>query len=84
MKKIIAIVAISAALAGCNSTQQGATIGAATGAAAGALATGNLKGAAVGAAVGAAAGALIGRVTGDPTKCRYSDGNGGTYIAACP
>lgn len=83
MKKIIAIIAVSAALAGCTSTQQGATIGAATGAAAGALATGNLKGAAVGAAVGAAAGALIGRVAGDPTKCRYSDGSGGSYIAPC-
>lgn len=83
MKKIIAVLAVSAALAGCTSTQQGATIGAATGAVAGAVIGGNTRSTLIGAAAGAAAGALIGKVTGQPGKCRYADGKGGTYVADC-
>ncbi|MEW7007983.1 MULTISPECIES: YMGG-like glycine zipper-containing protein [unclassified Lentilitoribacter] len=83
MKKIIAVIAVSAALGGCTTTEKSAAIGAGTGAVAGALISGNARGAAVGALVGGAAGALLGSVRGQPGKCRYSDGRGGSYIAAC-
>lgn len=83
MKKIIAVIAVSAALAGCTTTERNAAVGAGTGAVAGALISGNARGAAIGAVVGGAAGALLGRVDGQPNKCRYSDGRGGSYIAAC-
>lgn len=83
MKSIIAVIAVCTALAGCTTTEKSAAIGAGTGAVAGALISGNARGAAVGALVGGAAGALIGSVQGQPGKCRYADGNGGSYIAAC-
>lgn len=83
MKSIIAVIAVCTALAGCTTTEKSAAIGAGTGAVAGALISGNVRGAAIGAVVGGAAGALLGSVRGQPGKCRYSNGRGGSYIAAC-
>lgn len=83
MTKIIAVLALSAALIGCTTNERNAVIGAGAGAAIGAVTEGSLKGALAGAAVGAAAGAILGRVAGNPQQCYYANGTGGTYIAPC-
>ncbi len=84
MKKIIALLVVGAAIAGCTPTQQGATIGAASGAAIGGIATGTTKGALVGAAIGGVAGALLGRVSENSDDCYYRDRYGRRYTARCP
>lgn len=83
MMKLIAVLALSAALVGCTTNERNAVIGAGAGAAIGLATTGTAQGTLAGAAVGAAAGALLGRVAGNTTQCYYADGNGGTYIAPC-
>lgn len=83
MKKILALLLVSAALASCTATEKGAGIGAASGAVIGGLATGDVRGAAVGAAVGGVGGALIGSVSEQPGQCYYRDRYGRRYIDDC-
>ena len=75
MKKaiLLAVVASSLSLAGCNTPQQqgaanGALFGGAAGALVGGLATGRPGGALAGAAVGAATGAAVGAASA-PRRC---------------
>ncbi|PWV98166.1 outer membrane protein with glycine zipper [Hoeflea marina] len=84
MKKVIAVMLVAAALAGCTQTEKGATIGAASGAAIGGIATGRVGGALVGAAIGGVAGALIGRASEHPGQCYYRNSRGQRYLAQCP
>ncbi|WP_099868131.1 YMGG-like glycine zipper-containing protein [Pararhizobium haloflavum] len=83
MKKIVAVLIVMAAAAGCTPTEEGAVIGAVSGGAVGA-AVGDTEGALIGAAVGGAAGALIGRASENPGQCYYRDNYGRRYIASCP
>jgi len=89
MRRIFAIVMVSAALFGCSPYSQsdrtvgGGLIGAGTGAAIGGLATRSVGGALVGAAAGGVAGALIGRAT-TPNSCWYRDRYGRRYLGPCP
>ena len=73
------------ALSACTPSEQSTAVGALGGAAVGAaISSGDdrTKGAIAGAALGAVAGSLIGPAS-TPGKCRYNDGYGRTYIAAC-
>lgn len=78
MKKILAVMAITGALAACQSDAQseravtGGLIGAGAGAAVGGLATGRASGALAGAAIGGAGGAIIG--AGTAPRDRYYRG----------
>jgi surface antigen len=83
MKKILIALVAATAIAGCTTAEQDAAGGAVVGAAVGGLATGEVAGAAVGAVVGGAAGVLLGSAT-RRGECRYRDGRGRIYIAACP
>jgi uncharacterized protein YcfJ len=83
MKKILSAILMTAALAACTPTQEGAVIGAVAGGAVGG-AVGDTEGAIVGAALGGAAGALIGRASEQPGQCYYRDSYGRRYVAACP
>ncbi len=86
---IASIVAMSAALAGCQSTSRsdralvGGGLGAATGAVVGSAVSGDAGGALAGAIIGGAAGAIIGAET-TPELCTYQDAYGNYYRAACP
>lgn len=86
MKKLVMLMALLLPLGACSQTEQGAAIGGLGGAAIGSAVAspGNrAEGALVGGAVGAVAGALIGSAN-EPNRCRYRDGYGRVYIAACP
>lgn len=87
MKKLflagLAAAALSAPLAGCTTTEVGATAGAVTGGVVGGAVTGSPVGAAVGAGVGAVAGAVIGKVADQPGQCYYRNSRGRVYIAPC-
>lgn len=79
----IAVLAVAGTLAtGCTTAEQTAVGGAAAGALIGGAVTGNTSGAVAGALIGGTAGYLIGK-TADG-RCRYRDGAGRIYIAACP
>lgn len=89
MHKIFLAAVTALALAGCTTTQQGATVGAIGGGIVGASATGgNIVGTAVGAGIGAIAGAAVGdmiRVHNRArNQCVYRDRNGREYIDTCP
>jgi hypothetical protein len=87
MKKLllagIAAISLSAPLAACTTTEQGATVGAVTGGVVGGAVTGSPVGAVVGAGVGAVAGAAIGKVADQPGQCYYRNSRGRVYIAPC-
>jgi uncharacterized protein YcfJ len=86
--RVIAMVGLALALAGCNTSSQsqrtvgGAAIGAGGGALVGA-AVGGGRGAAVGAMAGGVAGALVGRAT-TPNDCIFQDRNGRRFTGPCP
>lgn len=88
LKTLGAVLLVAATLAGCTSTQRGATVGALTGAAIGGVTSGNAAGAVIGAAAGGVAGAvagnLLGRSRADPTQCVYEDRRGRQFIDDCP
>lgn len=87
MKKLSAIVmalTLSAAVAGCTSTEKGAVVGAAGGALVGQAIGGNTESTLIGAAVGGIAGALIGESLDRKGYCRYRKPNGVIYEARCP
>lgn len=87
MKKISSIVlalALTTAIAGCTTTEQGAVAGAVGGAAVGQLVGGNTKATLIGAGIGAVTGALIGESMKHKGKCLYKKPNGVIYEADCP
>ena len=85
--KNLTIAAFAAVLAlgvaGCTSTQQGATVGAVGGALVGQAVGGNTASTLIGAAAGGLAGALIGDAVGRPGYCRYRNSKGQIYEARC-
>ena len=94
IKKAIAAVLMTAALAGCatqTEQQQRASTGALIGGGVGALAGQALGGNTASTVVGAAGGALLGAVIGQSTTpqrrgeqlCRYQDRRGRIYTAPC-
>ena len=83
MKKIAFALAAMLAVAGCTTAENDAALGGVAGAAVGALVSGDAGGAIVGGLVGAASGVLLGAAT-RKGECRYRDGRGRVYIAACP
>ena len=86
MKKISAIVmalTLSAAVAGCTTTEQGAVAGAVGGAAVGQLVGGNTQATLIGAGVGAVTGALIGESMKNKGMCLYKKPNGTIIEAPC-
>jgi hypothetical protein len=84
MKKVIAMIVVTLAVAGCSQTEKGAAVGAGAGAIIGGALTGNVQGAAVGAAIGGVSGAVIGHASERPGECYYRDRYGRRYIARCP
>ena len=84
MRKIIWVVPVLLALAGCDGMSQGQMFGTAGGAAIGAAVTpGNpVQGALLGGAVGLVAGTMMGRDA--EGRCIYQRPNGNRYYAACP
>ena len=87
MKKLSAMVlalSLSAAIAGCTSTEKGAAVGAVGGALVGQAIGGNTESTLVGAAVGGIAGAVIGNLLERKGYCIYRRPNGTTYEARCP
>lgn len=87
MKKISSIVlalALSAALIGCTTTEQGAVGGAVAGAVIGQAVGGNTNATLAGALIGGVAGAVIGKSVERRGYCRYRDRNGSIYEARCP
>lgn len=82
MKKILLVLAVAGAAAGCTNTEKGAAIGGLGGAAVGTAITGDAGGAVIGGIAGATAGALIGNAT-EPGKCYYRGRNGRRYVASC-
>ena len=70
-------------VAGCTSTQKGATVGAVGGALVGQAIGGNTEATLIGAAAGGLAGALIGDAVGRPGYCRYRNSRGQIYEARC-
>lgn len=87
MHRVICALAISAALAACQTPMtrtESAAVGAATGAAVGAAVADEdrLEGALIGGTVGAAAGTLLGRTT-TPGQCLYRDARGNRFLARC-
>ncbi len=88
MRKILMILPVLGALAGCDGTNMGLTnnqmIGTAGGAAIGALVTpvNPLQGAAIGGAVGLAAASLMGKDAAG--ACVYQRADGSRYTATCP
>ncbi|MCV2872406.1 glycine zipper domain-containing protein [Defluviimonas sp. WL0050] len=87
MNKLILILPITLALAGCQTAEQRAVgTGALAGAAIGAAVADDddrLEGAIVGGAAGALVGTLIGQAQ-NPGDCVYEDAYGRRYVAACP
>jgi len=94
IKKAIAIVLMTAALAGCETQSEpqrratnGALIGGGVGALAGQALGGNTESTIVGAAGGALLGAVIGQSTTPQRRgeqlCRYQKRNGTIYTAPC-
>ena len=85
LKNVVLAGAAALALMGCTQREvAGGSLGAVGGAVAGAAITGDVEGAVVGGVIGAAAGTVIASATDRPGYCHYSDGRGGTYVAACP
>ena len=82
MRKVVLAVAMTAALAGCTTTERDVGTGAAIGAAAGAIIGGDVGSALVGAGVGAAAGAFVRYAVRDGW-CVYRDRRGRLYEARC-
>lgn len=82
MRKVILALAMTAAVAGCTTTERDVGTGAALGAAAGALISGDVGGAVVGAGVGAAAGAFVRYAVRDGW-CVYRGRHGRLYEAPC-
>ncbi|MCV9940649.1 bacteriocin [Boseaceae bacterium BT-24-1] len=87
MKKVVILVAVSAALGACTPREERATGGALLGAGAGALlgglATGQAGGALAGAAIGGAGGAIIGSATAPSSICVGRDDWGRRYHYEC-
>ena len=81
MRKTFIALAMTAAIAGCSTTERDVGTGAAIGAAAGALISGDVGGAIVGGAVGAAAGVLVRQTRSG--WCLYRDRRGRLYEARC-
>lgn len=87
MKKITSIVfalALSTAVVGCTTTEQGAVVGGVSGAVIGQAIGGNTESTLIGAAVGTVAGALIGKSLERNGYCRYRNSRGVIYEARCP
>lgn len=82
MRKVIVALAMTAAVAGCTTTERDVGTGAALGAAAGAIIGGDVGSAVVGAAAGAAAGAFVRYAVRDG-YCVYRAGNGRLYEDRC-
>jgi hypothetical protein len=72
MKKLLIVLAVAAAVAGCTNTEKGAAIGGVGGAALGAAVSGDAGGAIIGGIAGATAGALIGNAS-EPGQCIYRE-----------
>ncbi|SON55099.1 hypothetical protein HDIA_1558 [Hartmannibacter diazotrophicus] len=89
MRKVVLILATTAALAGCQGqtpTQQRVTTGGLVGAGAGAIVggvAGGGKGAAIGAVAGGIGGAAIAGATA-PKNCTAYDRYGRPYAVVCP
>jgi surface antigen len=87
MKKITSIVlalALSTAIVGCTTTEQGAVGGAVAGALVGQAIGGNTESTLIGAAVGTVAGAFVGKSLERRGYCRYRNSRGVIYEAPCP
>jgi uncharacterized protein YcfJ len=87
MKKLTSLVlalALSTAMAGCTTTEQGAVAGAVGGAVVGQAIGGDTESTLIGAAVGTVAGAFIGKSLERKGYCRYRDRRGLIYEAPCP
>lgn len=87
MKRLVLALPLMLAAAACTPTQQSTAGGAAAGAVLGAAVSGShdrTKGALIGATVGGVAGNMLGRAQNGSNDCRYRDGYGREYIAACP
>ncbi len=87
MKKLTSIVlalALSTAMVGCTTTEQGAVGGAVIGGLAGQALGGNTESTLIGAGVGAVTGALIGKSLERRGYCRYRNSRGVIYEAPCP
>jgi uncharacterized protein YcfJ len=82
MRKVVFALAMTAALAGCTTTERDVGTGAAIGAVAGGLISGDVGGALVGAGVGAAAGAFVRYAVRDGW-CVYRNSRGRMYEAPC-
>lgn len=82
MRKLVFALAMTAAVAGCTTTERDVGTGAAIGAVAGGLISGDVGGAVVGAGVGAAAGAFVRYAVRDGW-CVYRSRNGRMYEAPC-
>jgi predicted small secreted protein len=80
MRKIIAVLAVSAALAGCSTTERDVGVGTAAGAVIGGLA-GGTRGALIGAGAGAVGGLLVRNLRNG--YCEYRGRNGRLYTARC-
>lgn len=85
MKKLLMILSVGIALAGCQTKDQTTLASTAAGAAIGAAIDDDnaLRGAAIGGAVGLAAGTLLGRSANNPEQCVYQDRFGQRYVADC-
>ena len=82
---LIAVSLLALPIAACTPAEQSLAVGALGGAAVGAAVSSDedrTKGAVVGAVVGATAATLLGPAS-QPGMCRYRDGYGREYIAAC-
>jgi hypothetical protein len=80
MKKMIAALAVVAALSGCTTTERDIGVGTAAGAVIGGIAGGG-RGAAIGAVAGAVGGVLVRNLRNG--YCQYRDRNGRLYTARC-
>ncbi|BCH22123.1 hypothetical protein MesoLjLc_18670 [Mesorhizobium sp. L-8-10] len=80
MKKIIAALAVVAALSGCTTTERDISVGTAAGAVIGGIAGGG-EGAAIGAVAGAVGGVLVRNLRNG--YCQYRGRDGRIYTARC-
>lgn len=80
MKKIVAALAVVAALSGCTTTERDIGVGTAAGAVIGGIAGGG-RGAAIGAVAGAVGGVLVRNLRNG--YCQYRDRRGRIYTARC-
>lgn len=81
MRKIMLALAMTAAIAGCTTTERDVAVGAGVGAVAGGLISGDVGGAVVGGALGAAAGVVVRQLRDG--WCVYRDRRGRLYEARC-